>query len=74
MSCVALTNVVARSDPFQLTTEMFTKFVPVTVSVGPVSVHDAVEDPVTDAMAGAEIVKALPPDVPPPGAGFTICT
>ena len=74
MSRVALTNVVARGDPFQLTTETFTKFVPVTVSVGPASVHEDVEDPVADAIAGGEIVNALPPDVPPPGEGFTICT
>jgi hypothetical protein len=74
VSCVALTKVVPRGDPFQLTTDPFTKFVPVTVSVRPVSVQDAVDDPVTDVMAGAEIVNALPPDVPPPGVGFTTST
>ena len=74
VSCVALPNVVTRGEPFQFTTDPFTKFVPFTVSVSPVSVHDAVEDAVTDAMAGGEIVNALPPDAPPPGAGFTTST
>jgi hypothetical protein len=74
VSCVALTNVVARGEPFQLTTEPFTKFVPFTVSVRPDRLQDAVEDPETDVMAGGDIVNALPPDVPPPGAGFTTST
>lgn len=43
VSCVELTNVVARADPFQSTTDPFTKFVPVTVSVNPVGVHEGVE-------------------------------
>jgi hypothetical protein len=33
VSCVALTKVVGRGDPFQLTTRPFTKSVPFTVSV-----------------------------------------
>jgi len=74
VSCVALTNVVARGAPFQLTTELFTKSVPFTVSVRPVRLQDAVDGAVTDVMAGAEIVNGLPPDVPPPGAGLTTCT
>lgn len=35
VSCVALTNDVGRGDPFQLTTNPFTKFVPVTVKMKP---------------------------------------
>jgi hypothetical protein len=70
--CVALTNVVTRGEPFQLTTDVFTKFVPLTVSVNPVAVHDDVEDPeVVDAesveMAGGAIVTVNEVEVPPPG-------
>src|SRR6266699_3637849 len=35
VSCVALTKLVARGVPFQLTTEAATKFVPFTTSVNP---------------------------------------
>ena len=35
VSCVALTNVVVRGVPFQLTTDPATKFVPFTTSVKP---------------------------------------
>ena len=35
VSCVALTKVVARGVPFQLTTEAATKFVPFTTRVNP---------------------------------------
>ena len=65
---------VRRADPFQLTTEPFTKFVPFTVSTKPVELHDGeefddvVEDE-SDVMAGARIEKEIPPDVPPPGPG-----
>ena len=72
VSCVALTNVVARSDPFQLTTDVFTKFEPVTVSVKPVMLHDGVEAPEvvdaeSDVIDGAKIVNVDAGEDPPPG-------
>lgn len=78
VNCVALTNVVARADPFQFTTEPFTKFVPVTVSVNPEVPHDGMEfvtvvgDDETEVIAGETIVNGIPLDVPPPLPGF--CT
>ena len=42
MSCVGLTNDVARAELFQSTTEACTKFVPFTVRVSPEALHDGV--------------------------------
>jgi len=61
-----------RGEPFQLTTEPFTKFVPFTVSVKLVKPQDGAElEDVTEddreATVGGTIVNEAPPDVPPPG-------
>jgi len=79
VSCVALTNVVTRGESFQLTADVFTKFVPFTVIVKPAALQDGVEAPeVVDAesevMAGGEIVNANAEDVPPPGARVNTVT
>jgi hypothetical protein len=67
VSCIALTNVVGRGDPFQLTTEPLTKFVPLTVRVKPAGLQYDVEDAETEVTVGAEIVKVAPGEMPPPG-------
>lgn len=67
VSCIALTNVVGRGDPFQLTTEPLTKFVPFTVRVKPAGLQYDVEDAETDVTVGAEIVNVAPVEMPPPG-------
>ena len=43
VSCVALTKVVARGEPFQFTTASLVKFVPFTVSVKPWVLQAGVE-------------------------------
>ena len=79
VSCVELTNVVVRPELFQSTTEPFTKFVPLTVRMNPVGLHDGVvfdevveED--KEAMMGGAIVNGIPPEVPPPGARVNTTT
>jgi hypothetical protein len=67
VSCVPLTNVVGRGDPFQLTTDPLTKLVPFTVKVKPAGLQYDVEDAETEVTVGADIVNVAPTDVPPPG-------
>ncbi|SRR5579871_5636106 len=84
-SSVALTNVVGRGEPFQLTTVSGVKVVPVaavTSRVKPDALQYGIEFaggelPSTDAapMLKAEIVKSTAGfDVPPPGAGVKTVT
>jgi hypothetical protein len=73
VSCVALTKVVGRASPFQLTTESLVKFVPFTVNVKPWALHagvDAAEvvDAEIDVIAGgvpgvAPMVKSTTFDI-----------
>jgi len=76
-SCVLLTNVVVRADPFQLTTELLMKPFPFTVRVKAAPPAVAV-DGESEVMLGkgfdALIVNEEPADVPPPGAGLNTVT
>src|SRR5882762_1402711 len=76
-NCVALTNVVVRFVPFQLTTEPLRNPVPFTVSVN-AAVPAVAFAGDSELIAGtgfvALIVKAELPDVPPPGAGLNTVT
>jgi hypothetical protein len=74
VSCVTLTNVVGRGDPFQLTTEPLTKFVPFTVRVKPAGLQYDVEDAETDVTVGAEIVNVAPVDMHPAGTHPAVLT
>src|SRR2546426_1163503 len=74
-NCVDETYVVARSTPFQRTTELPTKVVPVTVSVspGPPAVAAAGLSPVVVG-TGLVMVNVCGLEVPPPGAGVNTVT
>ncbi len=69
------TKVVVRFDPFQRTTDLATKLLPLTVSVkaGPPA---AAEEGLRLLVVGAGllIVKVRAPEVPPPGAGLNTVT
>ena len=78
VSWVVLTNVVVRSVPFHLTTELEIKFVPLTVRVK--AVPPAVADVglrlvvVGTGLSGTLIVKVWELEVPPPGVGLKTVT
>jgi hypothetical protein len=74
VSCVALTKAVPRAEPFQSTTEPFTKLVPFTVRVTPDGLHDEVVGGDKEVMAGGTIVNGTCPEVPPPGPSVNIST
>jgi len=75
---VALTNVVGCGAPFQSTTELLTKFVPVSVIVNAgtpaLIVFGEIEVSVGTGFVVPEIVNVTEFDVPPPGVGFTTFT
>ena len=78
VSCVALTKEVVRGLPPKFTTEVLTKFVPVTVNV---SAPELTTTPVGDSelivgtgFCGAVTLKFTEFDVPPPGVGFVTVT
>jgi hypothetical protein len=74
-SCVALTKAVVRADPFQRTTEVATKLLPVTVRVklAPPAIRLLGESALVPGK-GLLTVNVRAPDVPPPGAGVNTVT
>ena len=80
VSCVALTKVVWRGEPFQFTTSPFgTKFVPFTVRVMPAGLHagvvfDEVVDPESDVMVGRAIGNEIAFDMFALDAGLATAT
>src|SRR5215471_2848535 len=75
--CVALTNVVGSVLPLNLTTEVETKFVPLTVSVNAAPPGECELPPAfTVVMAGTALltVKFDGAEAPPPGLGLVITT
>jgi len=70
-SCVALTSTVLSALPLKFTTELDTKFVPVTISVNPAlpAITVGGERAVTPG-AGLLTVNAVAAEVPPPGVGL----
>ena len=72
---MALTKVVVRAAPFQVTTELETKPLPLTVTVEPPLMVVTVLAEIPEICgAGLLIVNVAALEVPPPGAGFTTTT
>jgi hypothetical protein len=75
VNCVLLTKVVVRLDPFHITTDVPTKFVPLTVSVNAAPPALAVAGLRLDiAGTGLFTEKVCALEVPPPGDGLTTVT
>src|SRR5207249_10332825 len=78
VSCVADTYVVVRAAPFQRTTELGTRFVPVTVSVNagpPATAEDGLSAvAVGTGLLAAVMVNVSALELPPPGAGLNTVT
>jgi hypothetical protein len=75
VSCVALTKVVVRVFPLNLTVELLTKFVPFTVKVNAVPPAFALTgERVVTVGTGLFTVKLTALDVPPPGVGLVTVT
>ena len=75
VSWVLETKVVGRSLPFQRTTELVTKFVPVMTRVNPPLPATAVAGLMLLIVgAGLVMVNVAAPDSPPPGAGLKTVT
>src|SRR5882724_458453 len=76
-SCVALTYVVVRLLPFQRTTDVIAKFVPVAVSVNAAPPAEALVGEI-ELSVGTGFVEVMvnvcDPDVPPPGVGLKTVT
>jgi hypothetical protein len=76
-SCVLLTNVVVRSLPFQRTTEVTAKFVPVAVSVKAAPPATALVGEIELRVGTglvAVMVNVFAAEVPPPGVGLNTVT
>jgi hypothetical protein len=73
-----LTNVVGCAAPFQSTTELLTKFVPVNVIVNAgtpaLTVFGEIEVNVGTGLLDAVTLKFTEFDAPPPGVGFVTIT
>jgi hypothetical protein len=71
VTCVPLTNVVVRLDPFTCTTEPLTKFVPFTVIVkAPLPAVTLLGEILDSDGTGLLTARLAVADAPPPGAGF----